>query len=359
MTTIGEYFERVSLRGLNEGIGAPDVAQSFVGTPKDGTFELPTGAAGPTGATGPAAIPFRWEGDISDPTALGALAARLGPAQAGKTWRVLSTDAVMYWNGSSFDAFPEAFGAYGPTGPVNTLSVGTVTTGAVGADLTLSVTGTPPAQTVNVTVPRGVKGSKGPLGSPGPLRQAADYDNSGGTPVNRAVPLWNPTTSKWTPTPYPGWRGPYAALEGDNWDGSAGFAATQTGTTTSPNTICTIAVPAQDVAWRPLVFGGALVRTTPTDGSTRVDIEARLTSDAGQMLAYGPGMAYGLDWFTKLGPQFNTASMTPASSVGVVAAGVAAVIRIVLRRNVGSGAYTYNRLGAHATVFAVPVTGAP
>lgn len=358
MTTVGEYFEQTQIRGINEGIGATDVVQSFVGTPADGTLELPTGSPGPTGPQGPAGYRFRWEGDIADPVALAALAENLGPAQAGKAWRVESTNALMYWNGSSFDTFAEAFGAHGPTGEMNEIAIGTVTTGAAGTDLEITITGTPPNQTLNIVVPRGVQGRKGPIGSPGPLREATDYDDTT-PPVNRAVPLWNPTTSKWTPTPYPGWRGPWTAFEGATWDGGSGFIASQTGVSTNPNTLCTINVPAQDVAWRPVVFGGAMVRTTATDNSNRVDIEARITNAAGQIVGYGPGIPFGLEWFNKIGPQFNTAAMTPASSVGVVAAGVSAVIAIVLRRNLGSGSYNYLRTGAHATVWAVPVTGAP
>ncbi|MFC4124943.1 hypothetical protein [Nocardia rhizosphaerae] len=358
MTTIGEYFEQTQIRGINEGIGEPGIAQSFNGTPKDGSLELPTGSPGPTGPQGPAAHRFRWEGDISDPVALASLAESLGPAQAGKAWRVESTNTLMYWNGSAFDVFAEAFGGHGPTGEVNTLTMGTVTTGAVGADLEITITGTPPSQTLDITVPRGVQGAQGPIGSPGPLREATDYDDTT-PPVDGAVPLWNSTTSKWTPTPYPGWRGPWTAFEGASWDGGAGFIASASGTSTSPNTLCTINVPAQDVDWRPLVFGGALVRTTATDNSNRVDIEARITNAAGQIVGYGPGTPFGLESFTRVQPQYNTASMTPASSVGVVSAGVPAVIAIVLRRNLGSGSYNYIRTGAHATVWAVPVTGAP
>ncbi len=358
MTTVGEYFEQTQIRGINEGIGQAGVVQSFNGTPKDGTLELPTGSPGPAGPQGPPAHRFRWEGDIADPTALAALAETLGPAHAGKAWRVETTNTLMYWNGASFDTFPEAFGGHGPTGEVNTLTIGTVTTGAVGADLEVEITGTPPNQVLNVTVPRGVQGVKGPLGSPGPLREATDYDDTT-PPVNGAVPLWNPTTSKWTPTPYPGWRGPWTAFEGATWDGGAGFIASQTGVSTSPNTICTVNIPAQDVAWRPLVFGGALVRVAATDATVRVDIEARITNASGQIVGYGPGTSFNLESVAQIRPQYNTASMTPASTVGVIDAGVPAVIAIVLRRNLGSGNYNYSRTGAHATVFAVPVTGAP
>ncbi|WP_446224984.1 hypothetical protein ACTWPB_07660 [Nocardia sp. IBHARD005] len=358
MPTVGEYFEQTQIRGLNEGIGTPGVVQSFGGTPTDGTLELPTGSPGATGPQGPPAYRFRWEGDVSDPSALAALAENLGPAHAGKAWRVESTNTLMYWNGEAFDSFPEAFGGHGPTGDVNELEIGAVTTGAVGSDLEITITGTPPNQTLDIVVPRGVAGVKGPIGSPGPLREATDYDDSA-PPVDGAVPLWDPVTSKWAPEPYPGWRGPWTAFEGDSWDGAAGFAATQSGVSTNPNTVCNINIPAQDVAWRPLVFGGVLVRTAATDASNRIDIEARITNAAGQIVGYGPGTPFGIDAVDLVYPQFNTASMTPASSVGVIAAGVPAVIAIVLRRNLGSGNYTYTRTGAHVTVFAVPVTGAP
>ncbi|MFD4438979.1 hypothetical protein ACFWPK_04275 [Nocardia sp. NPDC058519] len=358
MTTIGEYFAATRIRGINEGIGQDGVVQSFVGTPADGTLELPTGSAGPQGPQGPEANRFRWEGDVSDPVALTALAERLGPAHAGKAWRVESTNTLMYWNGQSFDTFAEAFGGHGPTGEPNTLTLGSVTTGAVGADLEITITGTSPAQTLDVVIPRGVAGRKGPLGAPGPLRSAPDYDDTS-PPVNRAVPLWDPDVSKWKPTPYPGWRGPWTVHEGAAWNGAAGFATTQSGTGTTPNTICNITIPAQDVAWRPMVTGGCFVRTAATDASNRVDIEARITNAAGQIVAYGPGFSFGMDWLAKLGPMFETPSMTPASSVGVIAAGVPAVIAIVLRRNLGGGNYTYYQGGAHISVWAAPVTGAP
>ncbi|MGW6698866.1 hypothetical protein [Nocardia sp. NPDC055049] len=355
MPTVGEYFEQTQIRGINEGIGEPSVVQSFGGTPRNGTLELPTGSPGATGPQGPPAHRFRWEGDISDPTALAALSETLGPAHAGRAWRVESTNTLMYWNGASFDSFAEAFGGHGPTGELNELAIGTVTTGAVGSDLEITITGTPPNQTLNIVVPRGVAGVQGPIGSPGPLREATDYDDTT-PPVNGAVPLWSSATSKWTPTPWPGWRGPWTVHEDQAWDGAAGFAATQSGVSTTPNTVCNINIPAQDVAWRPLVFGGIFLR--PADG-TRMDVEARITNASGQVVGYGPGTQFALDSFTELYPQFNTASMTPASSVGVIAAGVPAVIAIVLRRNFGSGTYIYNRGTAHATVWAVPVTGAP
>lgn len=358
MSTVGEYFDSVLVRGIDEGIGGDGIVQSMNATPADGSLELPTGPKGDLGVTGPAAYPWRWEGDIADATALLALAARLGPAQAGKAWRVLSTNTVAYWNGSGFDNFTEAIGGRGPDGAPNVLTIGTVTTGAAGSDLTVTVTGTPPNQALDIVVPRGVKGRKGPLGSPGPLRGASDYDNTT-APTNGAVPVWNAATGKWTPSGPPRWRGPWSVLENQAWDNSAGFAASQSNVTTDPNTICIINVPAQDVAWRPYVTGAALVRSAATDSSTVVDLAARLGSATGTPIAYGPGSAWGIDWANRLAPYPSVTAQTPVSASGVVAAGSAAAIYLVLAHSRGTGAYYYQRAGAHAAVWAVPVTGLP
>lgn len=357
MSTVGEYFDRTLLRGLDEGPGRDDVVQSFVGTPADGSFELPTGPLGETGETGPSGWPFRWEGDIADDAALQALATTLRPVHAGKAWRVLSTNSLMIWNGRTFDAFADAFGAHGPTGEVNTLTLGSVTTGAVGADLEVTVTGAPPAQTIDLVVPRGVKGVTGPPGPPGPLRDAADYDDTV-SHLDGMVPLWDDGTEKWTPTPYPGWRGPWTIIETQAWDGGAGFAASASNIGTSPNTIAIVNVPAQDCDWRPVVLGAVLVRTVATDASVRVDLEARLGSNSGQFVALGTGLGYGIDWPCQLIPHFE-ATLTPDSGTAVVAAGTPAAIHLVLRRVVGGGNYHYQRTGAHVAVWAAPVTGAP
>ncbi|AHH16594.1 putative phage tail protein [Nocardia nova SH22a] len=359
MSTVGEYFAATLIRGINEGIGTSDeIVQSMQGTPADGSFELPTGSKGVIGPTGLAAFPWRWEGDIADPTALAALTPTLGTAQAGKAWRVRSTNTIMYWNGSTFESFSEAIGGRGPDGVPNVLTIGTVTTGAAGADVVATITGDPPNQVIGVVLPRGVKGVKGPVGPPGPLRGASDYDDTA-APTDGAVPVWNASAAKWKAAGYPGWRGPWTVIENQAWDGSAGFSASASGISTSPNTVCILNVPAQDVAWRPFLTGGAIVRTADSGASVRVDLEARLGSAAGQIVAVGTGMPYAVDWLNRLQPQYQVSAMTPDSSVGVISAGVAAAIYLVLRRNAGSGNYTYSRTGAHAAVWAVPVTGAP
>lgn len=58
-------------------------------------------------------------------------------------------------------------GPTGATGPANSLSVGTVTTGAAGSSASATLTGTAPAQTLNLTIPRGATGVTGATGATG------------------------------------------------------------------------------------------------------------------------------------------------------------------------------------------------
>lgn len=60
-----------------------------------------------------------------------------------------------------------ATGATGSTGPANSLSIGTVTTGAAGSSASVTVTGTAPNQVVNFTIPRGATGVTGATGATG------------------------------------------------------------------------------------------------------------------------------------------------------------------------------------------------
>lgn len=55
----------------------------------------------------------------------------------------------------------------GPAGPANEITIGTVTTGATGSSAAASLTGATPAQTLNLTVPRGDQGNPGLQGNPG------------------------------------------------------------------------------------------------------------------------------------------------------------------------------------------------
>ncbi|GAB4582631.1 hypothetical protein [Nocardia sp. IFM 10818] len=357
MPTIGEYFQGVRVRGIDEGIGAPGVVQSFQATPADSSLELPTGPTGPAGAQGPAAAAFRWEGDIADQAALNALVARLGPAHAGKAWRVEETNALAVWTGTLLETYPDAFGAHGPTGQANQLTLGTVTTGAVGSDLGATITGSPPNQVLNLSVPRGVTGRKGPDGPPGPITGASDFDGTVAR-VSGMVPLWSAATGKWTPTIDPSWRGPWTVTEDQRWDGGAGFAADAANVSTIPYQIAALPIPAQDVAWRPHVTGGAMVRCTGNRPAERMVLHA-VISGPGTVVGYGDGLGWNFYRHCTLVPQLRTNAVTPASAAGVIAAGVAATILLQINGTSGAPPFDYTRQFAHLAVWAVPVTGAP
>ena len=62
-------------------------------------------------------------------------------------------------------AFHNLKGEQGETGPANTLSIGTVTTGEAGTQASATITGESPNQTLNLVIPKGDKGDTGPVGS--------------------------------------------------------------------------------------------------------------------------------------------------------------------------------------------------
>ncbi|MFI1914817.1 hypothetical protein [Nocardia sp. NPDC020380] len=355
MSTVGEYFESALIRGIDEGLGRPGLVQAMHGTPRDGSLELMSGTAGGAGPAGDPCPPFRWEGDIKDQAALNALAVKLGPGQAGRAWRVSDGDTLMYWNGKSFDSFVEAFGAMGPDGQPCAVSIGTVNTGPAGSDLQVTVTGTPPNLVLNLTVPQGIKGRKGEPGGPGPIRSAADYTD--GAHNDRTVPAWSSATSKWVPRPHPGLRGPWSIVDGQAWDGGPGFVPSQSNISAATITVAQLKVPAQDVDWRPHISGGVMASTTESIGiwDTRVDAEVHIGAPDGQIVAMSSGFVFGLDSAGSFQPHFATSAMTPDSTVGVVPAGQAVTLYVVLSRNRGNSNYNFTRTGSQIICWARPV----
>ena len=125
-----------------------------------------TGAQGPRGPQGQAGVSYK-----------GAWSASTG---------YVANDAVFY-NGSSYlalatslasqpDVTPSAWallaqggatGATGPAGVAATVSIGTVTTGAVGTQASVTNSGTPSAAVLNFTIPQGEPGANGTGGGSG------------------------------------------------------------------------------------------------------------------------------------------------------------------------------------------------
>lgn len=346
-TTIAEYIANITMRGINDGVGLPNTVNSFQVDGKEGLFELPVGGQGDPGPQGEPAWPWKWQGDVADEVALEALReALLGIEQKGYAYRVVSTNTVMYWDGEAWYPFLNAFGAEGPQGAPNELTVGTVTTGAEGSNVSVSITGTPPNQVLNITIPRGGQGAKGDPGGPGPILQADDVDGSV-LPQQDYVLAWDEPTQKWRPMPYPGWRGP--------WGISGGSVSSGSNVSAQVSTLGSITIPAQPVAWRPFVQGQVSCQIhVSTVGEARADVIARIGSTTGQIIGVGPGFPSADHFFARLLPNFQT-SLDPSSSVGVVPAGQTTTIYFTLERAGATKSYSWTNSGASFLVWACPV----
>lgn len=76
---------------------------------------------------------------------------------------VIGAKATVQWVVNK--AVVTAIGGIGPTGPANTLTIGTVDTLPVGSPATAEITGTAPNQTLNLGIPTGDTGDTGPAGT--------------------------------------------------------------------------------------------------------------------------------------------------------------------------------------------------
>ena len=84
-------------------------------------------------------------------------------------------------------------GPKGDTGPANTLTVGTVITGAPNSPALVEITGTAPNQVINITIPQGIQGEQGIQGIQGIQGETGPIGPTGATGIVwRGV--WSNTT---------------------------------------------------------------------------------------------------------------------------------------------------------------------
>jgi len=116
-------------------------------------FGIPTGA---TGATGPANSL-----SVGTVTSGASASATITGSAPSQTLNLVLPKGDTGATGTT--------GATGATGPANSLSIGTVSSGTTAS---ATITGTPPAQTLNLVLPKGDTGATGATGATGP--QGAD-----------------------------------------------------------------------------------------------------------------------------------------------------------------------------------------
>lgn len=154
-----------------------------------GEWELVTSLTGPQGPAGPS-----YQATSTSSVAIGTGAKTFtvesGRGYSAGQWLRASNDASNYMEGTvtSYSGTTLVLnvptgravgsGTYtswninitGDIGPANSLTIGSVTTGAAGSSASAEITGSPPSQTLNLTIPRGnqgVQGIQGPQGEQG------------------------------------------------------------------------------------------------------------------------------------------------------------------------------------------------
>lgn len=155
------------MQGLLTAASATSVTVNVTETGGSGTITAwtvaPAGTTGATGQTGNAGP--------SNTLAIGTVSTGAAGSSAAAT--VTGTSPNQTLNLTIPQGNVGVKGDTGNTGPVNTLAIGTVTTGAVGSSASASITGTAPNQTLNLTLPTGATGATGTAGATGPANTLA------------------------------------------------------------------------------------------------------------------------------------------------------------------------------------------
>ncbi|TQM29867.1 hypothetical protein [Nocardia bhagyanarayanae] len=331
----------ITMRGVSDSVGLPYTVNPVELADREVMIELREGPAGPVGPEGDPAWPWLWEGDIADLAALTALG--LGMADARKAWRVVSENAIYYWTGLELIAFDNAFRRVGRPGAPNQLT-GAALTGATGSTAAASMNGTAPAQRLEITFPRGETGDVGDPGAAGRIQDAADVLIDEVHPLGQDhVLAWDAAIEKFRPAPSPNLAGPWIIGEKQFTGG--------TNMTDPFKVVAAITIPAQPMAWRPIVEGSAYASAA---NGTRCDFEVRIGGPEGALVGYARGHAVSAIGFALIAPTFQY-PIQPGSTAAVVAANQTATLYVIVRRVVGTANYRVYTTNAQLIVSAQPV----
>lgn len=179
--------------------GDPAVATITGTTPNQVlNLTLPRGQVGGQGPPGPPGQDGTGIQIAGTKATYSVLPTGLTSADAGKAYLVQADGLLYIWDGTKFPANGSGVQFRGQAGPVNTLTIGTVTTGASGTSAVATLTGTAPNQTLNLTLPAGPAGSTGPSGagvipggSPGAVLSkisSSNFDIQWSDPTSLATP---------------------------------------------------------------------------------------------------------------------------------------------------------------------------
>lgn len=314
----GSCVVNLNFWGIIDDGGAPMVngSMELTGdgtTTPNGTVVIPA-IRGPQGIQGESSeiVKLQYEQNLTSASELPELTDT--DADIGKAWWI--NNVVFVWSGT--DWFPYPLGVPGPVGNVPEFTwagelVPSNTLTSLTQPIAVKQEGTPENPSVLFRFDKdSIRGETGPTN--GPLRDAQDYDNSGGIRDRDAI-VWDVIKQKWKATKYNSVRVPCFSVP-------EGAFQSITNSTGGNATVCTYAVPPQPFAWRPMVFGCISASQAGFFNLFQVPMNLGCSVTLGDPLSgYIVGRGFGnVSTFANIMPHFSSPG-SPNTSIAPVAAG--------------------------------------
>lgn len=265
-------------------------------------------------------------------------------------------DLVYIWDGLGTWK-PKRPGPAGPRGKTPIISVQaadeilTWEDQLLGIQPDIDISGTPENPLITLQLPQGQPGIPGPSG---PIRQAADYAEPAGGPVNKSALLYDTGTGKWTATsPYIYAPRFFTVPEGA-FTNFSGVATRQQ--------VCAFQIPAMPFDYIIRVGGHMQAVGLEVDADPLIiGAEVRLgNATSGQLIGRGFG---NISTWVTFSPHYSTGAtpmdaVTPDGSIGRVpknTSGPGSTVYVNLYNDGLFGIYNFNKSGAQLDLELIPV----
>lgn len=305
-------------------------------------------------------IKMQYEDDFTDPSQLPQNLENID-ADIGKAWWI--GNVVWMWSGTNY--YSKQMGTPGPVGPPPAI--------AASAELVPSGTSTSLTQPIEVTPSSSDSGLsvsllfkfdqdsiQGPAGPSGPIRDAADYDNTVPT-LGGYVPVWNATTQKFQAESLELLGMEIYSVPSTYFVESSGFAVTG-------QQVCAFPIPPRPFAWKPVVLSGHIkvvgAELDPTNLFNIIQIGCQVllgSPTSGTQIGRGYGSP--LQW-TSIEAEYATSgspgqAVTPDNTIAYVPPNhtdpTQGTLYVVLANDGAVGGYTYSPVGSGMLIGVVPV----
>ncbi|MGW6423519.1 hypothetical protein ACWF82_12650 [Nocardia sp. NPDC055053] len=233
------------------------------------------------------------------------------------------------WTGSGWEHSPDAVGPVGPAAAANSITVTPTKHSETLTVPAIEFTGTGADQQLHSTAAAGLPGPVGPAGASGTITMAEDYETTTG-PSHGGVFAYDRVTRRFRSASAPLGTGPWAWYQED--------FPTEIVAAVSRIDVATVSIPAQPFAWRPLVYGHALVYSV-NNGAQTAELTVRLNNSQGALVATTPAGSGG--WmYLPAAPCFRdgttTRALSPSADYAEVPAGQPVELVVAVDR-IGTG----------------------